>query len=111
MRKGLFSVLTVIISGALLLSACSSPASTPTADSGKTEAGAATSEQTTTPAAGGITSLVKATDLAKLPENAKKRTDTIIVGLTDPSGAFTPFFHQSGYDGNVCSLFLAGESG
>ncbi|WP_152395184.1 ABC transporter substrate-binding protein [Paenibacillus guangzhouensis] len=107
MRKGLFSVLTVIISGALLLSACSSPASTPAADSGKTEAGATTSEQTPTPAAGGITSLVKATDLAKLPENAKKRTDTIIVGLTDPSGAFTPFFHQSGYDGNVSSVLYS----
>ncbi|MFD0620959.1 ABC transporter substrate-binding protein [Paenibacillus sp. GCM10027629] len=107
MRKGLFSVLTIIISGALLLSACSSPASTPAAESGKTEAGATTSEQTTTPAAGSITSLVKATDLAKLPENAKKRTDTIIVGLTDPSGAFTPYFLQSGYDGNVTSVLFS----
>jgi len=106
MRKGLFSLLTVIISGALLLSGCSSPASTPAADSGKTEATTTTSEQTT-PAAGGITSLVKATDLSKLPENAKKRTDTIIVGLTDPSGAFTPYFHQSGYDGNVSSVLYS----
>ncbi|WP_018757491.1 ABC transporter substrate-binding protein [Paenibacillus terrigena] len=106
MRKGLFSVLTIIISGALLLSACSSPASTPAADSGKTEAATTTSEQTT-PAAGGITSLVKASDLSKLPENAKKRTDTIIVGLTDPSGAFTPYFLQSGYDGNVTSVLFS----
>ena len=45
-----------------------------------------------------------AADLAKLPEAAKQRTDTIIVGLTDPSGAFTPYFQQSGYDGNVSSL-------
>ncbi|WP_314587575.1 ABC transporter substrate-binding protein [Paenibacillus terrigena] len=106
MRKGLFSLLTVIISGALLLSACSSPASTPAADGNKAEAGATTSDQTT-PAAGGITSLVKASDLSKLPENAKKRTDTIIVGLTDPSGAFTPYFLQSGYDGNVTSVLFS----
>ncbi|MED4954723.1 ABC transporter substrate-binding protein, partial [Paenibacillus macerans] len=45
-------------------------------------------------------------DLSKLPAVAKQRTDTIIVGLTDPSGAFTPYFHQSGYDGNVSSLLF-----
>jgi len=45
-------------------------------------------------------------DLSKLPDRAKQRTDTIIVGLTNPSGAFTPYFTQVGYDGNVNSILF-----
>ncbi len=47
---------------------------------------------------------IAATDLSKLPDRAKQRTDTIIVGLVNPSGAFTPYFTQVGYDGNVNSV-------
>lgn len=67
--------------------------------------------EATTPAetvpAGALSEPFTATDLSKLPAVAQKRTDTIIVGLTDPSGAFTPYFQQSGYDGNVSSLLYA----
>jgi peptide/nickel transport system substrate-binding protein len=67
-------------------------------------------EAATTPEiipAGALSEPFTATDLSKLPAVAQKRTDTIIVGLTDPSGAFTPYFQQSGYDGNVSSLLYA----
>ncbi|UNK15997.1 ABC transporter substrate-binding protein [Paenibacillus sp. N3/727] len=45
-----------------------------------------------------------ATDLSKIPDRAKQRNDAIIVTLTNPSGAFTPYFTQVGYDGNVNSV-------
>ncbi|MGV2788638.1 ABC transporter substrate-binding protein, partial [Clostridium perfringens] len=45
-----------------------------------------------------------ATDLNKLPDRAKQRNDAIIVTLVNPSGAFTPYFTQVGYDGNVNSV-------
>ncbi|WP_010271569.1 ABC transporter substrate-binding protein [Paenibacillus senegalensis] len=45
-----------------------------------------------------------AIDLSKIPDRASQRTDTIIVSLVNPSGAFTPYFTQVGYDGNVNSV-------
>ncbi|GAB6928932.1 ABC transporter substrate-binding protein [Paenibacillus sp. JCM 10914] len=45
-----------------------------------------------------------ATDVNKLPDRAKQRNDAIIVTLVNPSGAFTPYFTQVGYDGNVNSV-------
>ncbi|RJG22583.1 ABC transporter substrate-binding protein [Paenibacillus thiaminolyticus] len=53
------------------------------------------------------TDVIPASDISKLPEAAKKRSDTFVAGLIDPSGAFTPHFHQSGYDGNVASVLFA----
>ncbi|OPA73908.1 ABC transporter substrate-binding protein [Paenibacillus selenitireducens] len=107
MKKGLFSLLTVIISGALLLSACSQQSSTPAAEGNAASTTTTTTDQATTETSSGLTELLKATDISKLPELAQKRTDTVIVGLTDPSGAFTPYFQQSGYDGNVSSLLYS----
>ncbi|MCR8641146.1 ABC transporter substrate-binding protein [Paenibacillus sp. N1-5-1-14] len=101
MKKKLYTLLAVTLTGTLVLTACSSDK-------------AATSSPAVTTAApqwspapadnGGVAGVINATDLSKLPEAAKKRTDTIIVGLTNPSGAFTPYFQQSGYDGNVSSV-------
>lgn len=101
--KGL-SVASLIISSAILLSACAGGegAETTTAGSGTTNSGTQA-----TPVSAALDAPYQATDLNQLPETAKKRTDTVIVGLTDPSGAFTPYFHQSGYDGNVASLLFA----
>ncbi|MGG1312295.1 ABC transporter substrate-binding protein [Cohnella laeviribosi] len=99
MKKSIASLSALLIAGSLFLSACSS-------DKG----GNSANESANTPAASPTASapadsgVIQASDLSKLPDTAKQRTDTIIVGLTDPSGAFTPYFHQSGYDGNVSSL-------
>ncbi|NEU60139.1 ABC transporter substrate-binding protein [Paenibacillus sp. ALJ109b] len=101
--KGL-SVASLIISSAIVLSACAGGggAETTIAGSGTTNSGTQA-----TPVSAALDAPFQATDLNQLPETAKKRTDTVIVGLTDPSGAFTPYFHQSGYDGNVASLLFA----
>jgi peptide/nickel transport system substrate-binding protein len=108
MKKSIASLSAILILG-LLLSACSSGSSDSSAPSG------GASESASSPSAASAASpssspsaspsdVIPASDLSKLPGAAQQRTDTIIVALTDPSGAFTPYFHQSGYDGNVSSL-------
>lgn len=101
--------LAIVLVGVLLLSACSgNGGNSATPNTGTTEAGnsqdTAEGANTNTEHPTADLQLITASDLSKLPNIAKQRTDTIIVGLTDPSGAFTPYFQQSGYDGNVSSL-------
>ena len=113
MKKRIVTLSTAILAASLLLAACG--------NNGGDNAGAGNSANANQPAAGnsgnnaanngaaadpasGAAGLVAAADMSKLPDVAKQRTDTIIAGLTDPSGAFTPYFQQSGYDGNVSGL-------
>ncbi|MBH5320875.1 ABC transporter substrate-binding protein [Paenibacillus sp. GSMTC-2017] len=108
MKKKIVVMLAVTVVGAVLLAACSNKTepkveSEPKVDTTTT----ATATPTTTATTNTNPDLILASDLSKLPESAKKRTDTVIVGLTDPSGAFTPYFHQSGYDGNVSSVLFS----
>ena len=98
-------MMAVLVVGAVLLTACSSNNETNTgAGQGSKGTSAAGGSNGGNSSAVTITEPIQASDLSKLPAIAKNRTDTIIVGLVDPSGAFTPYFHQSGYDGNVSSL-------
>lgn len=125
MRKSTLLLSSLLITGSLLLSACSSgndssasagdpaaPASSAAANNADASAapdaakGGDAAAQPAVPA-GALSEPYTAADLSKLPAAAQSRNDTIIVGLTDPSGAFTPFFHESGYDGNVASLLYA----
>ncbi|WP_438434319.1 ABC transporter substrate-binding protein [Gorillibacterium sp. sgz500922] len=114
MKKRWIALLSLTLALSAALSACgkdggsaagnsSSPAA---GTAGATTAASAAPSASTAPAEA-ANGLQLASDLSKLPEAAKKRTDTVIVGLTDPSGAFTPYFTQSGYDGNVNSLLFA----
>lgn len=112
MRKNAIVITSLLLTGSLLLSACANNSNNESSSANNAAAGSNSSnvEATTTPEtvpAGALSEPFTATDLSKLPAVAQKRTDTIIVGLTDPSGAFTPYFQQSGYDGNVSSLLYA----
>lgn len=105
MRKSAILLTTLILAGSLLLSACSSGGGNNTAaGSESSNAAANTSAENSA-----VTDdqPIAASDMSKLPALAQNRTDTIIVGLKNPSGAFTPYFHQSGYDGNVSSLLYS----
>ncbi|MBE1446541.1 ABC transporter substrate-binding protein [Paenibacillus sp. OAS669] len=51
--------------------------------------------------------LIKASDLSKNPETAKKRTTTFISGTQTPEGVFNPYFYQNGWDGNVTGVLFA----
>jgi len=107
MKKRL-TLLSTALTFSLIVSACSGgePASSPQGGASPAAASPAASAPATNqpPAAAQESDIIKASDMSKLPNTAKQRTDTIIVGLTDPSGAFTPYFQKSGYDGNVSSL-------
>jgi peptide/nickel transport system substrate-binding protein len=99
MRKGLISALLVLLIGAVSLSGCVSQE-------------AANETETAAPQEkGGLQSIqdgfFPATDKSKSPEAAKKRTDTVVVALTEPGGVFNPYFYHNGYDGNVTSVMFA----
>ncbi|OZQ66682.1 ABC transporter substrate-binding protein [Paenibacillus sp. VTT E-133280] len=112
MRKNAIVITSLLLTGSLLLSACANNSTNESSSANNADKGSNSTnvEAATTPEivpAGALSEPFTATDLSKLPAVAQKRTDTIIVGLTDPSGAFTPYFQQSGYDGNVSSLLYA----
>ncbi|ANS74301.1 ABC transporter substrate-binding protein [Paenibacillus yonginensis] len=106
MRKSTILLASLLLAGSLLLSACSSNNNaSSTANSGSNTAASNSGSNSSSNTAGVQDDLsIQASDMSKLPQLAQNRTDTIIVGLTDPSGSFTPYFQQSGYDGNVSSL-------
>ncbi len=99
MKKGIILLSSLLLLSSTLLAACSSGGS----DSANSATPQGNDAAQTAATAQPLTSLVEASDLTKLPDVSKKRNDTIIVGLTDPAGVFTPYFNQSGYDGNVIS--------
>ena len=49
---------------------------------------------------------VPASDPSASPALAVNRGDTVVVGLQEPGGVFTPHFNTSGYDGNVQSVMF-----
>ena len=51
--------------------------------------------------------LIKASELSKNPDAAKKRTTTFISGTQTPEGVFNPYFYQNGWDGNVTGVLFA----
>ncbi|EMA7400399.1 ABC transporter substrate-binding protein [Bacillus cereus] len=50
---------------------------------------------------------ISATDKTKVPDKAKNRKDTLVVGISKPGGVFLPYFQQNGWDGNVTSVIFA----
>ncbi|QUG82176.1 ABC transporter substrate-binding protein [Bacillus nitratireducens] len=50
---------------------------------------------------------IAATDKTKVPDKAKDRKDTLVVGISKPGGVFLPYFQQNGWDGNVTSVIFA----
>ncbi|PTQ56945.1 MAG: Oligopeptide ABC transporter, periplasmic oligopeptide-binding protein OppA [Candidatus Carbobacillus altaicus] len=47
---------------------------------------------------------VRATNPDAVPAAAKARTDTIIIGMHEPKGVFTPWFYSTAYDNYVLSM-------
>ncbi len=95
MKKKSVAVLTSLLASAMLLSACSQPA--PGRNGGSSDGESKKTNQ-----------VIAASDPSKLPETAKNRKDTLIVGITAPSGKFNPIFADSTYDNYVTSLVFSG---
>ena len=94
MKKGIYLLTSLLIVGSMLVSACSSNNSSSNSASNNKPATSGNSTNTSVAPAGGLSEPFTATDLSKLPDIAKNRTDTIIVGLTDPSGALHLIFSK-----------------
>ncbi|MEJ8546090.1 ABC transporter substrate-binding protein [Brevibacillus borstelensis] len=88
-----------LLTGALLLSACTQPAAQQTEQSQQEQNQQGQSQQEQNQA-GEKKELgfIKATDPSKVPESAKKRTDTMVLGITDPQGIFNFWFYNTIYD-------------
>lgn len=106
MKKQRYIAFVLLLILSLLMAACSSGSSAnEPADSSDPGSSNETSAETPSePQPAALTERLAASDLSKLPDRAKQRDDTIIVSLVNPSGAFTPYFTQVGYDGNVNSV-------
>jgi peptide/nickel transport system substrate-binding protein len=53
-----------------------------------------------------LTDITKASDPSKLPDVAKNRKDTIVVGIDAPDGVFNPIYMESAYDGYVSNVIF-----
>ncbi|MBG9785925.1 ABC transporter substrate-binding protein [Shouchella lehensis] len=49
---------------------------------------------------------IEASNPTASPRLATNRGETIVVGLQEPGGVFTPYFNTSGYDGNVQAVMF-----
>ncbi|WP_242850096.1 ABC transporter substrate-binding protein [Clostridium polynesiense] len=98
MKRKSIALLSTLLAGSMVLSACGKPQP---GDNNATKPGQPNKEKK-------ISEIIKAEDPAKLPATAKERKDTLIVGITAPSGKFNPIYSDSVYDGYVTDLIFNG---
>lgn len=100
MKKRSFSLfLCSLLTGALLLSACTQPAAQPTEQNQQQPNQSEQNQQEQTKAyEKKELGYIKATDPSKVPDSAKQRTDTMVLGITDPQGIFNYWFYNTVYD-------------
>lgn len=100
MKKSLSTMICLLLSLTLILSACGGGNSSESADK-------STGQNTEQPAEELVTDgLIKASDPSLSPELAKNRKDTMIIGITSPSGIFNPLFADSTYDNFINSTLF-----
>jgi len=99
-KKSLSTMICLLLSLTLILSACGGGNSSESADK-------STGQNTEQPAEELVTDgLIKASDPSLSPELAKNRKDTMIIGITSPSGIFNPLFADSTYDNFINSTLF-----
>lgn len=92
--------IVLLLSLTMVLSACGgdNKEAAPAEPTNSTNAVEPATETPTAPAEDQTTGVIKATDTSLIPELAKNRKDTLIVGMTDPKGVFSPLFMETAYD-------------
>ena len=93
MRKRLFGVIALALMGTSVLAGCGGQPETPELNTDKSSADS--SER------------ISATDSGKLPEVAKKRNDTLIVGTAAPVGQFNSAYASDASDLQVIGLIFS----
>ena len=105
MKRKSIAALCVLMASSFVLGACGSTSEPPkeggteNKEEGKKEENKDDKKKT---------EILAASDPSKLPEVAKKRTDTLIVGTTNPKGTFNPIYADTSYDQNITHMIFDG---
>lgn len=103
MMKKVFAILVAAMV-VLTMASCGSGGSTTPASGDETSGSAVTPSATDTADSNGAKVFVKAAGSKDLPDQAKARTDTLVMGSETPSGAFNPWWSENLYDQYVHQL-------
>lgn len=102
MKRKLVILLTAGLAASMLFVACGGGANNATeGNSNGSEAGGTTKDLSKP-------ERIEASNPSALPDAAKNRTDTLIVGTTDPKGEFVPIYSSTLYDSWVNNLVFDG---
>lgn len=104
MKKTWWGFMVLLLVFSMALTACgggNNAAETATTNNTENSTNTTTEEpaEPTTPTEGETTDgYIEAVDISLNPPAAANRTDTMIIGMTDPKGVFSPLFMETAYD-------------
>ena len=102
MKRKLVALLTVGLAASMLFVACGRGANNTAQGNGNGSESGGTTKDLSKP------ERIEASNPSALPDAAKNRTDTLIVGTTDPKGEFVPIYSSTLYDLWVNNLVFDG---
>ncbi|HAT4338840.1 TPA: peptide ABC transporter [Clostridium perfringens] len=102
MKRKLVVLLTAGLAASMLFVACGGGANNTAQGNGNSSESGGTTKDLSKP------ERIEASNPSALPDAAKNRTDTLIVGTTDPKGEFVPIYSSTLYDSWVNKLVFDG---
>lgn len=102
MKRKLVVLLTAGLAASMLFVACGGGANNTAQGNGNGSESGGTTKDLSKP------ERIEASNPSALPDAAKNRTDTLIVGTTDPKGEFVPIYSSTLYDSWVNKLVFDG---
>ena len=102
MKRKLVVLLTAGLAASMLFVACGGGANNTAQGNGNGSESGGTTKDLSKP------ERIEASNPSALPDAAKNRTDTLIVGTTDPKGEFVPIYSSTLYDSWVNNLIFDG---
>ena len=104
MKRKRSEIVSLLLAGVLLLSACSGQ------DSGEGQTNTAENPPNVTPKGQTqtlqIDGLIPASDKSRSPALAQNRKDTMVIGILAPKGVFNPLYSESAYDSYISSTIF-----
>lgn len=100
-KRKLVALLTAGLAASMLFVACGGANNTAQGNGNGSESGGTTKDLSKP-------ERIEASNPSALPDAAKNRTDTLIVGTTDPKGEFVPIYSSTTFDGWVNKLVFDG---
>ncbi|SQB60516.1 oligopeptide/dipeptide ABC transporter oligopeptide/dipeptide-binding protein [Clostridium perfringens] len=101
-KRKLVALLTAGLAASMLFVACGGGANNTAQGNGNGSESGGTTKDLSKP------ERIEASNPSALPDAAKNRTDTLIVGTTDPKGEFVPIYSSTTFDGWVNELVFDG---